>query len=55
MPDLQGQPGELCMTIKVTRAATGQVETYELIGRPVPEEEENNGGDTLDGGTQRGD
>jgi hypothetical protein len=38
MPDeLAGQPGELRATVQVTRAATGKVETYELIGRVMPE------------------
>lgn len=32
MSDLKGQGGELRATIQVTRAATGMVETYELIG-----------------------
>ena len=40
MSDLQGQIGELRMTIQVTRAATGKVEEYELIGTPLPEEPE---------------
>lgn len=39
MADLQGQPGELRMTIQVTRAETGEVETYELIGTPIEEDE----------------
>lgn len=32
MAELQGQPGEVRMTIEVKRAATGKVETFELIG-----------------------
>lgn len=30
--DLQAQAGELRMTIEITRAATGEVETYDLVG-----------------------
>ena len=29
---LQGQPGELRMTLEITRAATGKTETVELVG-----------------------
>ena len=34
---LQGQPGELRMTIEIKRAATGKVETVELVGHADPE------------------
>jgi hypothetical protein len=37
---LTGQPGELRFTLEIKRAATGEVETYEMIGVPLPEEEE---------------
>lgn len=39
MADLQGQIGELRMTIQVTHAETGKVEEFELIGTPLPEPE----------------
>ena len=32
MANLQGQPGELRMTLEIKRAATGKVETVEVIG-----------------------
>lgn len=32
MADLQGQIGELRMTLQITRAATGKVEEVELVG-----------------------
>lgn len=39
---LAGQPGEMKMTVHVTRKATGKVETFELTGTPVivPDEPE---------------
>lgn len=40
MPELQGQPGELRFTIEVKRAATGEVETYEMVGKLLPDEEQ---------------
>lgn len=40
MPDLQGQIGELRMTVEITRKATGKVEIFELIGHVMSEEEE---------------
>ena len=33
MSSLQGKPGELRFTIEVKRAATGKVETYDMIGK----------------------
>ena len=33
MAELNGQPGELRMTIEIKRATTGKVETYELVGK----------------------
>jgi hypothetical protein len=39
MAELQGSPGELRFTIDVTRAATGKVETYELVGTPIEDED----------------
>jgi len=32
MPELQGQPGELKLTLQITRAATGQTEEVEMVG-----------------------
>lgn len=32
MSDLQGQAGEVQMTITITRKATGETETHEMIG-----------------------
>ena len=43
MTDLQGQPGELRFTIEVTRAATGETETYEMVGTIQAEPEEEKG------------
>ena len=37
MIELQGQPGEVHMTIEIKRAATGKVETYNLVGHLEPE------------------
>jgi hypothetical protein len=37
MNELKGQPGELRMTIHITRKATGKVETVELVGHSDPE------------------
>lgn len=37
---LLGTPGELRFTVEIKRAATGEVETHELIGKLLPEEEE---------------
>ena len=35
--NLQGQPGELRMTIEIKRKETGKVETFELVGHADPE------------------
>lgn len=35
MINLVGEPSELCMTIEVTRAETGQVEQYRLVGHNI--------------------
>ena len=34
---LQGQPGELRMTIEIKRKDTGKVDTVELVGHADPE------------------
>ena len=39
MPDLKGGLGELRFTIEVKRKDTGKVETYDMIGKVMPEEE----------------
>lgn len=39
MPDLGGVGGVFHMTIEVKRAATGKVETYNIVARPVADEE----------------
>lgn len=38
--NLVGQPGEVRMTIQITRAATGKTEEYELVGTAEIEENE---------------
>jgi hypothetical protein len=48
MSELKGKGGELRFTVEVKRAATGKVETYELIGKI-------DGSHTLDSGPQRRD
>lgn len=40
MIELSGTPGELRMTIEIKRAATGETETHELIGKVIAEDEE---------------
>lgn len=42
MSDLQGQVGELRFTIEVKRGATGETETYEMVGTigDAPEEKD---------------
>ena len=40
MIELAGSPGELRFTLEITRAATGETETVELIGKITPDEEE---------------
>lgn len=46
MIELGGRPGELAITLEITRAATGETETVELIGTIIDEEED--GGNSLD-------
>jgi hypothetical protein len=50
MADLQGKPGELRFTIEVKRAATGKVETFEMIGKV-----NDDGGNALDSSPERRD
>ena len=35
MSDLTAEPAEIAMTIKVTRAATGLTEVFDLVGQVV--------------------
>jgi hypothetical protein len=53
MIELTGQPGELRFTLEITRAATGETETVELIGTIAKELID--GGDALDSSPQRRD
>lgn len=39
MTDLQGQVGEVRMTLEITRAATGQTETVEMVGKVILDDE----------------
>ena len=53
---LQGQPGELRMTIEIKRKETGKVETVELVGHADPEKlkqilENEHGSNAQHGGT----
>ena len=55
MSELKGPPGELRMTVTITRKDTGKVETVELVGHAVPEpkqeeKEPQNGSNTHDSG-----
>lgn len=45
MAELQGQAGELRFTIEVKRAATGETQTFEMVGKVTDdtEEEDDNG------------
>lgn len=38
MSELVGQPGELTMTMTITRAGTGKVEEFKLVGKVTAEE-----------------
>ena len=38
MNDLKGQAGELRATVTIKRAATGKVETYDMVGTATPEQ-----------------
>jgi hypothetical protein len=48
MIGLEGQPGELRFTLEITRAATGETETVELIGKIG----DTNGSNTLNSGPE---
>lgn len=45
MPELEGQVGELRFTIEITRAATGETETVELIGKIATDGEQEEEGE----------
>jgi len=40
MPELTGDVGEVRMTLEITRAATGETETVEIIGKLIAAEQE---------------
>ena len=57
MAELSGGGGELRFTVQVKRAATGEVETHELVGKVSDEQaeqlglkEKQDGGNALDSG-----
>ena len=55
MSELVGEKAELRFTLEITRAETGKVETYEMVGHADPEELKKllgaeHGSDPLDGG-----
>lgn len=43
MADLSGQLGELTFKVQVTRAETGEVEEYDLVGKITKEQAEDLG------------
>lgn len=51
---MEGQIGELHMTLSITRAATGETETVELVGKLI-QEDSTDGSDTLDSSEKRSD
>lgn len=55
MASLSGDVGELRFTLQITRKETGKVEEVELVGKltDVELKELTNGGDPLDGSTER--
>jgi hypothetical protein len=44
MSNLQGQPGEVRMTIQIKRKETGETETHELVGKVMDEHKEQDDG-----------
>ena len=38
MSELKGPPAEIRFTVTIKRAATGKVETYDMVGTPTPEQ-----------------
>lgn len=51
MADLSTQPAELRFTLEITRKDTGKVETIEMVGHVINQEEEQNGSNTLNSGS----
>lgn len=51
MAELTTQPAELRFTLEITRKDTGKVETVEMVGHIINQEEEQNGSNTLDSST----
>ena len=54
MTELNGKPGELRFTVSVKRAATGKVETFEMVGK-VTGEESKDGSNPQHSGEERRD
>ena len=56
MADITGQMGELRFTLEVKRKDTGKTETIEMVGfiDEAKLKEIQDGSNSLDGGTQRG-
>jgi len=40
MADIIGPGSEICMTLEIVRAATGETETVEVIGTVIEEDED---------------
>lgn len=60
MSELVGQKAELRFTIEIKRAATGKVDTFEMVGHADAAELQKligaeNGSNTLDSSTERSD
>lgn len=59
MSEAKGSGGELRAVVQITRAATGKVEEYELVGHATEEQieqlKEQHHGNTQHSSTQRGD
>jgi hypothetical protein len=55
MPELSGEVGELSFKVQITRAETGKVEEFTLVGKITEAQlkELTDGGDALDGSTER--
>lgn len=48
MINLNTEPAELHFTLEIKRKDTGLVETVQMVGHVIKQEEEQNGSDTLD-------
>jgi len=40
MEELKGQPADIAFTVTVTRAETGKVEVFDMVGTVLPQPEE---------------